>query len=63
MRSLTRLMAVELIVLINMSVPVKGQNSTQIEPEAMRALTEMGEYLRTLSGLRGRDEQRNHSGR
>jgi len=51
MRSLTLVLTIGSIVLIGMTAPVNGQHGSEIEPEAMSALTKMGGYLRSLKAF------------
>src|SRR5688572_12636242 len=51
MKSLVCVLAMGSIVLLSMTVSVKTQHSVAIEPEAMTALTKMGEYLRSLKAF------------
>jgi hypothetical protein len=44
-------MTIGSLVLIGVTAPVQGQHNAQIEPEAMSALTKMGEYLRSLTAF------------
>jgi hypothetical protein len=51
MKSLARVLTAGSIVLLSMTASVKTQHNAAIEPEAMTALTKMGEYLRSLTAF------------
>jgi hypothetical protein len=51
MKNLARLLTIGSIVLLGMSAPAQTQHAVAIEPEAMTALTKMGEYLRSLKAF------------
>jgi len=51
MGSLRRILTVGTILLVGVTRPVPAQQTALIEPEAMSALTKMGEYLRSLKSF------------